>query len=67
MAKQIDLQKRKARRIVIAIETTENDKTFFNIVMILRELRRREIITDKEYSKVVRYYSNLLKPNLVLL
>ena len=67
MAKQIDSQKRKARRIVIAIETTENDKTFFNIVMILRELRRREIITDKEFSKVVRYYSNLLKPNLVLL
>ena len=52
---------------MIAIETTENDKTLFNIVMILRELRRREIITDKEYSKVVRYYSNLLKPNLVLL
>ena len=67
MAKQIDLQKRKARRIGMAIEATENDKMFYNIVMVLRELQRQDIITEKKYSKVVRYYSNLLKPNLVLL
>ena len=51
----------------MAIEATENDKMFYNIVMVLRELQRQDIITEKEYSKVVRYYSNLLKPNLVLL
>ena len=67
MAKQIDLQKREARRIGMAIEATENDKMFYNIVMVLRELQRQDIITEKKYSKVVRYYSNLLKPNLVLL
>ena len=51
----------------MAIEATENDKMFYNIVMVLRELQRQDIITEKKYSKVVRYYSNLLKPNLVLL
>ena len=49
------------------IEATENDKIFYNIVMVLRELRRRDIITEKEYKKALRYYSDLLKPNLVLL